>query len=311
MVIVLIENRYKVVVVPTVELHPHPKNDAYKTPLDDKSEEYIMMLASIETDGIRHPLLVQLETNIVISGHTRLRIAHQLGLESVPVIYHDVNDEEAETLLVADNVERAGKERDLIRLSRAIDRLYQRYASRREANTALSGVFALQDRQLDRLRSLLRLITPLQQFISSGHIGLKAGAAIVSLSDEEQTALVKYIFESGLSTENDWKLTEKHVEEYKRRLQYGVPGESEEEQSSLVELGGTPKGTTRENTNTAKRDHAIFSGLSLLKRDIRAAERMALQTLPAIEAASEAGSSEIKKEIATLRKVLKEVLNQL
>ena len=310
------------------ELHEHPRNELYKTPLQEDDEEYRMMVASIRTDGLRHPLLVQQGTNTVISGHTRLRIVRSLGWSEVPVRYMDVDNESAETMLVADNLERAGKERDLIKLARAIDRLYSRYtvkSGRKEALSQLSEVFSVQERQLDRHRSLLKLIRPLQTLVSEDHIGVKAGAALSTLSTDEQEVLLEYLRE--LAKEKDWRLTESQAKLYMNRVREVAekfqpnpngPVEPNIERLERQNSEATPStlltnptpAVSREITelrSTAQRDLVIHEAITHLQRDMRAIERIQLQTTRDVQAALQFGSQEVKREVGLLKKALREL----
>ena len=58
---------------------------------------------SIESFGFGSPIVARLEDRRVISGHTRLKAALQLGLELVPVRFLDVSEEVADRLAIADN----------------------------------------------------------------------------------------------------------------------------------------------------------------------------------------------------------------
>ena len=60
--------------------------------------------ASIEDEGIQTPLMVDRRTGEVIAGNTRLMIAAKLGVDEVPVIYVDGDDNPL--ALVATNVAR-------------------------------------------------------------------------------------------------------------------------------------------------------------------------------------------------------------
>jgi ParB family chromosome partitioning protein len=98
------------------KLNPHPKNGYYFTDID--GEKYEEVKRSIATYGIRDAL--KITTNYtIISGHQRFRIAKDLGLTEVPVIIMDVDEWEAEYLLIAENVERRGEaETDPIKKAR-------------------------------------------------------------------------------------------------------------------------------------------------------------------------------------------------
>lgn len=59
--------------------------------------------ASIRRFGFGAPIVARRETREVISGHTRLAAAVELGLEAVPVRFLDLSEPEAHALALADN----------------------------------------------------------------------------------------------------------------------------------------------------------------------------------------------------------------
>ena len=59
--------------------------------------------ASIHEFGFKNPIIVDSE-NVIIAGHTRLKAAEKLGLETVPVIVaDDLSEEQVKALRLADN----------------------------------------------------------------------------------------------------------------------------------------------------------------------------------------------------------------
>lgn len=77
------------------EIEPHPEN-ANVGNIDAIAE-------SIRINGYYAPMIVQSTTGYILAGNHRYRAAKQLGYETVPVIYLDVDDEEAKRIMVADN----------------------------------------------------------------------------------------------------------------------------------------------------------------------------------------------------------------
>lgn len=58
---------------------------------------------SIKEFGFKVPIIVDKE-NVIVAGHTRLKAAELLGLETVPVIRaDDLSDEQAQAFRLADN----------------------------------------------------------------------------------------------------------------------------------------------------------------------------------------------------------------
>lgn len=58
---------------------------------------------SIEINGFYSPLHVQRSTGRILAGNHRYLVALRRGIPEVPVIYHDVTDEQALRIMLADN----------------------------------------------------------------------------------------------------------------------------------------------------------------------------------------------------------------
>lgn len=61
------------------------------------------IVESIRVNGFYAPIIVQATTGYIIAGNHRFQAAQKLGFEQVPVVYLDVNDDEAKRIMVADN----------------------------------------------------------------------------------------------------------------------------------------------------------------------------------------------------------------
>lgn len=96
------------------KLKEHPKNNYYFSELDGKKYEEIKR--SIAENGIRNPIKCTTSFT-VISGHQRLKIAKELGMETVPVQIIDVEGEDAEYLMIEENIHRTRTEKDPIKKS--------------------------------------------------------------------------------------------------------------------------------------------------------------------------------------------------
>jgi len=77
------------------EIEPHP---------DNANVGNVEAIAeSIRVNGFYAPIIVQASTGYIIAGNHRFKAANSLGYEQVPVVYLDVDDEEAKRIMVADN----------------------------------------------------------------------------------------------------------------------------------------------------------------------------------------------------------------
>lgn len=176
-------------------LQPHPANTVLPE-LD--SETYEALKADIAAHGIQVAVMIT-PAFTIIAGHHRVRAAVELGLESVPVAVHDVDDTEAERLLIADNLLRRqitdpmAKARLIRRLKELNGTKVGRPIQTLENNSALSAELAagvgLKDRQARNLYNLTKLIPELQALVSEKRLSVVAGAALASLSAEDQRTL--------------------------------------------------------------------------------------------------------------------------
>src|SRR5690606_32885224 len=184
----------------------------------------------IEAQGIRDPIKCTRDYT-VISGHQRLRIARDIGMEKVPYQMLDVDEETAEYLLIAENVERRGEaEKDPIKKSRIAKYLQEywgvrqgRYQNRQNGEIKtmedISEFIGESKRNTERLMKLHDLIPQLQHLVSEGKLGTTSGEQLAYISPEVQSALYEALGE---------EIAEKTVAET-RQLRKDVDGKTPEE----------------------------------------------------------------------------------
>lgn len=82
---------------PISELKPYDKNPR----VNDKAVDYVAN--SIKEFGFKVPIVID-KDGVIVAGHTRLKAAEKLGLESVPTITaDDLTDEQIKAFRIADN----------------------------------------------------------------------------------------------------------------------------------------------------------------------------------------------------------------
>lgn len=86
----------KVKSVKLSEIFPYYDNPRDNTNAVEPTKE------SIKRFGFVKPILVD-KAGVIIAGHTRYVAAYQLGMESVPVVYSDMDDEMAKKYRILDN----------------------------------------------------------------------------------------------------------------------------------------------------------------------------------------------------------------
>ncbi len=122
----------KVVLVDPRILKPHPEYHKAHTELPSTDPLYQFIKESVEEFGIKDALHVQRGTDVIIAGHLRRRIALELNLSEVPVVYYDVDDNKARYMMVIDNYQRIDASKDVDAWTKVLEMTKSR-RERREA----------------------------------------------------------------------------------------------------------------------------------------------------------------------------------
>ena len=77
------------------------KSNAFKEELYAIDKAYEGLLNSIKNFGLKEPLIVDVNTNEVISGNRRLKAVLELGYEHIPVIFRNPGDADREILYIS------------------------------------------------------------------------------------------------------------------------------------------------------------------------------------------------------------------
>jgi site-specific DNA-methyltransferase (adenine-specific) len=83
--------------IPLTELTEWPDNPRVNDHAVDR------VAKSIQDFGFASPIVVRSSNKMIIAGHTRFKASKKLGLDFVPCIFMDLNEEEARLLALADN----------------------------------------------------------------------------------------------------------------------------------------------------------------------------------------------------------------
>jgi ParB-like chromosome segregation protein Spo0J len=109
----------KIEFVPIGNIQPNKKNRNLH------SEEQIDRLCQIiKYQGFRTPLIVSNRSGLLVAGHGRLLAAKKLGIETLPVLYQDFEDEDQEyAAQISDNAIASWAELDLAAINADIPNL--------------------------------------------------------------------------------------------------------------------------------------------------------------------------------------------
>ncbi|MGB9826648.1 MAG: ParB N-terminal domain-containing protein, partial [Desulfofundulus sp.] len=186
------------------QLKPHPKNQEYYSDLPE--EKYRELKRSIEANGMRDPIKV-LPNCTVVSGHQRLKIALELGLEAVPFVMVEMSsgdpERDVEYLLIAENDERRQGDDDPMKKARRAKFLKDYWGIRLGLNqhsrvghdgppktlADVAEAIGESERTTKRLLKLNELIPEWQAVVSSGELGVTLAEHIASMPREEQLEL--------------------------------------------------------------------------------------------------------------------------
>lgn len=78
---------------------------------------------SIKQFGFLNPITID-ENNVIISGHTRLKAALQLGMDEVPCVVHQMSEEDAKLARIVDNKSHEYSTWDVGKLHQELDNIH-------------------------------------------------------------------------------------------------------------------------------------------------------------------------------------------
>jgi len=168
---------------------------------------------SIRSQGVLQPILVRsLDDGYeIIAGERRWRAAQLAGLEEVPVVVHDVDDNAAMAIALIENIQRE----DLNPLEEAtgIQRLIDEFAMTHETAGKAVG------RSRSAVSNLLRLLSleeAVQDMLMSGAIDMGHARALLAVSGPRQLELAQHIVALGLSVRDAEQLVSNGIPLSKR-----------------------------------------------------------------------------------------------
>lgn len=175
-------------------------------------EEMQKMVESIKTNGVLTPLLVRPRTDggyEMVSGHRRKRACELAGIEMIPVMVREMDDDTATILMVESNFQRENvsyieKAKAYQMKLDAIKRQGRRsdLTSRQVGEKLLSVTKVSQDqgeseRQIQRYIRLNNLIPELQEMVEGNKLKFNPAVELSFLTPEEQEQFHEYIDSEG------------------------------------------------------------------------------------------------------------------
>ena len=185
-------------------------NHPFKVLDDDKMDD---LVESIKQNGVLTPVLIRPDKNNsyeMISGHRRMHAAIKAGLETIPAIVRDMEDDEAIVIMVDANIQRE----ELLPSEKAFAYKMKLGAMKRQAgrppkiNSCQSGTNLRSDeelgnqvgesaRSIQRYIRLTELIPDLLDYVDKKRLQFTVAVDISYIDKEIQTWLFEYIKENG------------------------------------------------------------------------------------------------------------------
>ena len=175
------------------------------------------LAASIKTQGIMQPVLVRpvgkdtLTGAIkyeIIAGERRFRAAQLAGLEQIPVLVRDVDDQAAAAMALIENIQR--EDLNPLEEAQGIHRLISDFSfTHEQAATAVGRSRSA----VSNLLRLMNLAAPVQTMLMAGDIDMGHARALLSVDSASQINLANQVVAKRLSVRETEKLVQRAMEE--------------------------------------------------------------------------------------------------
>ncbi len=177
---------------------------------------------SIKSQGIMQPILVRQlsvghaddEQYEIIAGERRWRASQIAGLEEVPVLVREIDDESALAMALIENIQRENL--NPLEEAQGIKRLIDEFAMTHEKAADAVG------RSRVAVSNLLRLLTlsiAVQEMLMHGKLDMGHARALIGLSGAHQVMLAEQIVQNNYSVRDAENLVKKHNEKIQNPAQ--------------------------------------------------------------------------------------------
>jgi ParB family chromosome partitioning protein len=183
-----------------------------RTRMDDGS--LAELAASIKTQGIMQPVLVRPFDGSgtvryeIIAGERRFRAAQLAGLDEIPVLVREVDDQNAAAMALIENIQR--EDLNPLEEAQGIARLISEFDFTHEQAANAVG------RSRSAVSNLLRLVNlaqPVQTMLMAGDIDMGHARALLAVDAASQITLANQVIAKRLSVRETEKLVARALEE--------------------------------------------------------------------------------------------------
>jgi ParB family chromosome partitioning protein len=169
------------------------------------------LAASIKTQGIMQPVLVRPVDGgryEIIAGERRFRAAQLAGLDEIPVLVREVDDQAAAAMALIENIQR--EDLNPLEEAQGIARLISDFDFTHEQAAHAVG------RSRSAVSNLLRLVNlaqPVQTMLMAGDIDMGHARALLSVDNASQITLASHVVAKRLSVRETEKLVARALDE--------------------------------------------------------------------------------------------------
>jgi ParB family transcriptional regulator, chromosome partitioning protein len=184
-----------------------------RTRMDDGS--LAELAASIKSQCIMQPVLVRpIDTAAggaryeIIAGERRFRAAQLAGLDEIPVLVREVDDQNAAAMALIENIQR--EDLNPLEEAQGIARLISEFSFTHEQAAHAVG------RSRSAVSNLLRLVNlaqPVQTMLMAGDIDMGHARALLAVDAASQIALANQVIAKRLSVRETEKMVARALEE--------------------------------------------------------------------------------------------------
>ncbi|KGF79985.1 chromosome partitioning protein ParB [Massilia sp. JS1662] len=184
-----------------------------RTRMDDGS--LAELAASIKSQGIMQPVLVRpIDVSSsgaryeIIAGERRFRAAQLAGLDEIPVLVREVDDQNAAAMALIENIQR--EDLNPLEEAQGIARLISEFSFTHEQAAQAVG------RSRSAVSNLLRLVNlaqPVQTMLMAGDIDMGHARALLAVDAASQIALANQVIAKRLSVRETEKMVARALEE--------------------------------------------------------------------------------------------------
>jgi ParB family chromosome partitioning protein len=175
------------------------------------------LAASIKTQGIMQPVLVRPvgQDGVggairyeIIAGERRFRAAQLAGLEQIPVLVREVDDQAAAAMALIENIQR--EDLNPLEEAQGIQRLIADFGFTHEQ---AAGAVGRSRSAVSNLLRLINLAAPVQTMLMAGDIDMGHARALLAVDAASQISLASQVVAKRLSVRETEKLVTRAMQE--------------------------------------------------------------------------------------------------